>query len=230
MHDHSECAPHGNDRTGLLVAELLHHFPYAIMSLALGFIVLSFLHVCAFHGLDVNAAAKGARILFHSFHFLHIMFAVSGSLVMFSRYSSNLVKGVAVSIVSSLFFCTLSDVIVPYLSGLLLGVKMRFHVCLYSELYNVVPFLFIGLMNGLVVGRHGQHVKGLYVLGSHFSHILISALASLSYLISEGLYKWYPQMGMLFFYQVIGVLIPCTLADVVVPLIFARNKQGHEKH
>ncbi len=229
MHEHTECSS-VDDRKSLIIVELLHHFPYAIMSLALGFIVLSFLHVCAFHGLEMRDAAKSARILFHSFHFLHIMFAVSGSLVMFSRFSANLTKGIIVSVTSSLIFCTLSDIVVPYLSGLLLGVNMRFHVCLFSELQNVIPFLLIGLANGLVVGRHGKHVKGLYVLGSHFSHILISALASLSYLISEGLYKWYPQMGMLFFYQVIGVLVPCTLADVVVPLLFARNKKKHEKH
>lgn len=224
MHTHQECSSGHNHDKGLIITELLHHFPYAIMSLALGFVVLSFLHVCAFHGIEQKSAAKAARILFHSFHFMHIMFAMSGSLVMFLRYSSNLLKGVLISTASSLFFCTLSDVIVPYLSGILLGVSMRFHVCLVSELYNVVPFLIIGLLNGLIVGRHGRHVKGLYVLGSHFSHILISALASLSYLISEGLYVWWPQMGLLFVYQVIGVLIPCTLADVVVPLFFAKAR------
>jgi hypothetical protein len=223
MHEHPECSPHAHHKD-LLIAELSHHFPYAIMSLALGFIVLSFLHICAFHGVEIKMATKGARILFHSFHFLHIMFAASGSLVMFSRFSSNLVKGIVVSVCSSLFFCTISDVIVPYLSGILLGVSMRFHLCMVSELYNIIPFLVIGLVNGLVIGRHGKHVKGLYVLGSHFSHILISALASLSYLISEGLYVWWPKMGLLFAYQVIGVLIPCTLADVVVPVLFSRVK------
>ena len=179
MHEHSECSPHVHHKD-LIWGELLHHFPYAIMSLALGFIVLSFLHICAFHNVELKVAAKGARILFHSFHFLHIMFAMSGSLVMFSRFSSNILRGIGISVISSLFFCTLSDVIVPYLSGILLGVNMRFHVCLVSELYNVIPFLIIGLLNGLVMSRHGSHVKGTYVIGSHFGHILISALASLS--------------------------------------------------
>ena len=223
MHIHQECSPQAHHR-GLIWSELLHHFPYAIMSLALGFIVLSFLHVCAFHGVEPRMAAKGARVLFHSFHFLHIMFAISGSLVMFLRFSSDAIKGALVSIISSLFFCTISDVIVPYLSGILLGVPMRFHICLFSEIHNILPFIVVGILNGIVVGRHGAHVKGVYVLGSHFSHILISALASLSYLISEGLYSWHHEMGVLFIYQVIGVLIPCTLADVVVPLFFAKAR------
>ena len=152
------------------------------------------------------------------------MFAISGSLVMFSRFSNNVVKGIFVAVVSSLFFCSISDVIVPYLSGILLGVNMRFHLCIFSELHNIIPFIVVGVANGLVMGRHGAHVKGLYVLGSHFSHILISALASLSYLISEGLISWHHQMGILFIYQMIGVLIPCTLADVVVPLFFAKAR------
>ena len=60
MHIHPECSPHANHK-GLIWSELLHHFPYAIMSLALGFIVLSFLQVCAFHGIEPKSAAKGAR-------------------------------------------------------------------------------------------------------------------------------------------------------------------------
>lgn len=225
-HDHHE---------GNLMGELMHHLPYAVFSIALGLVILSFLDVFGIGhhsgGHDhCHGAMQGAHLLFHNFHFLHIIFAMTGSLVMFSRFSSNIIKGIIVSLVSSFVFCTLSDVILPYLSGVILGVHMHFHICFISEFYNVAPFYFIGLVNGLVMSRHNSSLKGLYSVGSHFGHILISSLASLFYLISEGFDNWHPQMGLLFIFLIIAVVIPCTLADVIVPIFFARPRKNNEKY
>jgi hypothetical protein len=229
------CAAHDHHE-GHIVNELMHHLPYAIFSVALGLIILSFLDVFGLsHGhhhdhAHHHEAAHGAHLLFHSFHFLHIIFAMTGCLVMFSRFSKNLVKGAIVAVISSFFFCTLSDVILPYLSGTLLGVNMHFHICLVSELHNVIPFYVIGLVNGLIMSKHNSAIKGFYSVGSHFGHILISSLASLFYLISEGFSNWYPQMGLLFLFLVVAVVVPCTLADVIVPIFFARPRKNNEKY
>ena len=231
------CASHDH-HNGHIWAELLHHLPYAVFSIALGLIILSFLDVFGLSNAAGHSHAghhhhdvmKGAHLLFHSFHFLHIIFAITGCLVTFSRFSNNIFKGVIVAIISSLFFCTLSDVILPYLAGLFLGVKMHFHICLFSELHNVIPFYVIGLINGLVMSRHNSALKGVYSVGSHFGHILISSLASLFYLVSEGFGNWYPQMGLLFFFLIIAVVIPCTLADVIVPIFFAKPRKNNEKY
>lgn len=232
--EHS-CGTHTHHE-GHIMGELLHHLPYAIFSIALGLIILSFLDVFGLshghghdHGHD-HDVMHGAHLLFHSFHFLHIIFAMTGSLVTFSRYSRNIVKGTLIALVSSLFFCTLSDVILPYLSGTVLGVHMNFHICLISELQNVIPFYFIGLINGLVMSRHNSAIKSFYSVGSHFAHILVSSLASLFYLISEGFSNWYPQMGLLFLFLVMAVVVPCTLADVIVPIFFAKPRKNNEKY
>lgn len=228
------CANHDHHE-GNLVGELLHHLPYAVFSLALGLIILSLLDVFGLghhhgHSHDHNHAMEGAHLLFHSFHFLHIIFAMTGCLVTFSRFSNNIFKGTVVAIFSSLFFCTLSDVILPYLAGIFLGVHMHFHICLISELYNVIPFYIIGLINGLAMSRHNSTIKSVYSVGSHFGHILISSLASLFYLISEGLSNWYPQMGLLFLFLIVAVVVPCTLADVIVPIFFAKPRKNNEKY
>ncbi len=230
-HDHE----HHHDHS--VIGELVHHLPYAIFSVALGLIILSLLDVFGLshghgeiaHG-DHHHAANGAHLLFHSFHFLHIIFAMTGSLIMFSRFSSNLFKGVIVALVSSMFFCTLSDVILPYIAGLMLGVHMNFHLCFYSELHNIIPFFCIGLLNGIVMSKHASSLKTFYSVGSHFGHILISSLASLFYLVSEGFSNWYPQMGLLYVFLVIAVVVPCTLADVVVPMFFAKSRKNNEKY
>lgn len=211
------CVPH---KDVSIQEELIHHIPYAITSLALGLIVLSFFDGNFFPTADMKA--EKAHLLFHTFHFLHIIFALTGSLVMFARFSKKRCFGMVISLISALVFCTLSDVVLPYVAGTLLGVHMHFHICFIEEYHNIIPFLLIGLLNGWVLSQHGVDAQRWYSVGSHFGHILISSLASLFYLVSEGFYTWYPQMGLLFIFLIIAVVIPCTLADVIVPMKFAK--------
>ncbi|MEX0939821.1 MAG: hypothetical protein WDZ41_00500 [Candidatus Babeliales bacterium] len=225
--ENNNCHGHSHDHSASLIEELICHLPYAIFSVAVGLIILSFMTVFGLSNVDQNHShCGGLHALFHSFHFLHIVFATSGSIVMFSRFSNNIVKGFVVSLASALFFCTLSDIILPYLAGRILGVSMHFHICLVSEINNVIPFLGIGLLNGLVMSKHKSSVKGFFSILIHFSHILTSSLASLFYIIAEGYTNWYQNMGLLFILLVIAVVIPCTFADVIVPVFFARSRKG----
>ena len=219
-HDHAQAS---------IMSELICHIPYAIFSVAIGLIVLSFL---TFGGMasSSKASLKGLHALFHSFHFLHIIFATTGSLITFSRFSNNILKGFIVALFSALFFCTLSDVILPYLAGRMFGVSMHFHFCLISEMHNIIPFLIVGLLNGLIMSQHATDNKAMYSVISHFGHILTSSLASLFYLVGEGFFQWYVNMGLIYLLLIIAVVIPCTFADVIVPVFFARAGKNNEKH
>ncbi len=218
----SACPLH-QDHDATIFQEIMHHLPYAIFSVAFGLIILSFVDFFMPPMQSVSLTEKKLDILFHSFHFLHIIFAVTGSFIAFSRYSKNLIYGIVVSITTALFFCTLSDVILPYLGGTLLGVRMHIHFCFFSELHNVIPFLLVGLLNGVVMSNHSSTVKGFYSVSAHFSHIFISSLASLFYLVGHGLTDWYPKMGFLFIFLIIAVVVPCTMADIIVPIWFAKR-------
>jgi hypothetical protein len=211
---HSESLPH----------ELLHHFPYAIFSVSFGLIVLSFLtHVGSN---DVQEAAERSHSLFHNFHFLHIIFAATGTLITYLRFSRNLVGALLVGIISPAIFCTLSDAILPYYGGRLLGVPMDWHICFYSELPNVLPFLLVGIINGFVMAQHHYSKLASFSVGSHFVHILVSSLASCLYLLSYGFTDWSESIGAVFLFLIFAVLVPCTLSDVVVPMLFAK---AHKK-
>jgi hypothetical protein len=210
-----------------LYDELACHFPFAAFSVAFGFIILSFLY---FIGLGFGphvSICRGYHILFHSFHYLHIVYAVMGTMVTFSRFSNNIIRGTILSIVSPAFFCTLSDVILPALAGRILGVPMGVHICFFSipDLLNVIPLMIVGLVTGIVIRSHKESSLGLFSLGSHFVHILISSLASLLYMVSYGFDTWYSSMGLLYLLLVIAVVVPCTVSDVVVPIYFARLKR-----
>lgn len=227
IHDHGHDHSHEDHHEHTIIEELYHHLPYAIFSVALGMIILSLLD---YSNAGSNALVasdmkcSGFHMLFHSFHFLHILFAATGTIITFSRFSRNIFYAILVGTISPAIFCMLSDVVFPYFAGRMLGVPMTFHICFHRELHNILPFLFMGILNGIVLRRHGSKMLGIFSVGSHFVHILISSLASLFYMVAHGFSNWYPQMGLVFLFLVIAIVIPCTFSDVIVPMYFARIK------
>src|SRR5579863_3114716 len=213
-HDHSD--QHS------IVNELFCHLPYAIYSVAFSLIVLSFFSVFSMNIIDPAIVKKASKALFHSFHFMHIVFAATGTVITFCRFSKNYMRALLVGIISPTFFCILSDAVLPYVGGTLLGVHMHFHMCFLTEPQRVIPFLIVGIINGFVMSRHHESKQGGYSLSSHATHIFISSLASTFYLMSHGFTNWYSSIGNVFVLMIIAVVVPCTLADVVVPMTMAR--------
>ena len=228
LHDHDHGHEHetGNS-TDLMINELATHFPYAVFSVALSMIAAALLGYFSF-GASVEVIEHGSMVLFHSFHFLHIVFAATGTVLTFFRFSKNFYKGIIVGAISAVFFCVLSDAIIPYVIGVAMGVQVSFHICFISELSNVLPFLVVGLFNGWLLSQHKSAEHSFYSTWSHFAHIFVSSLASMLYTVSHGMHDWYQSMGILFILLVVAVVIPCTLSDVVVPAYFA-NTGGKDR-
>jgi hypothetical protein len=154
---------------------------------------------------------------------MHIVFAATGTLITFFRFSKSVWKGIIIGGLTASFFCLLSDSILPYLGGLALGVPMHFHICFVSELDKVLPFLFVGLLNGYVMSRHHSSKQSFYSTFSHFIHILISSFASMFYLVAHGFNEWAHDIGFVFLFLIVAVVVPCTFSDVVVPMWFAKR-------
>jgi hypothetical protein len=229
-HQHDSHEDHFHDHGHTLIGELVHHIPYAIFSVAFSLIVLSFIGFISQGFLDPKTAQKGAKMLFHSFHFMHIVFAATGTIITFRRFSKNTFNAILVGILSPTIFCTLSDSILPYLGGTALGVSMSFHLCFFSELSNVIPFLIVGIINGLIMSGHNASKQLSYSVFSHFIHIFVSSLASSFYLVAHGFTQWHKQIGFVFLFLIFAVVIPCTLSDVVVPMWLAKVRKKNEKH
>jgi hypothetical protein len=204
--------------------ELFCHFPYAVFSVALAMVLLSFVS----YPRQEQESVVFYR-LFHNFHYLHILFAASGTLLMFKRYSDNFWGSLFVGFTIPTLFCTISDAFLPFLGGKMLGLDMKLHWCFIKHLDAVLPFLFCGMINGWVMSLHAHSKQMFYSLGFHFAHIFVSSLASLFYLVSFGLNDWWKKMGLVFIYLVFAVLIPCILSDIVVPIFFARLKFRRNK-
>lgn len=220
MNNH--CEQHEEAHEHTIASELTHHFPYAVFSVLMGLATLSFISFLSMANLNDQATAKGAHLLFHSFHFMHIVFAATGTLITYFRFSKSIIKGLLIGAATATVFCTLSDSILPYIGGRMLGVPMHFHLCFITELDKIMPFLLVGLLNGYIMSRHNQSKQSFYSKFSHFTHILVSSFASIFFLVSHGFVNWSANIGYVFLFLIIAVVGPCTFSDVVVPMYFAK--------
>jgi hypothetical protein len=208
------------ERHNTIKEEIICHLPLAIFSVAVSMIVLSFMSYFD----PIGSNSVGAHRLFHNFHYMHLLFAATGTVLTFRKYSKSLWVGILVGFLVPVIFCTLSDAILPYFSGELLGVDMSFHWCFIKRLSRVLPFVFAGMLNGWLMSNHNANKQLFYSQGFHFLHIFISAMASILYLVSFGFSDWFKSIGLVFMLLILVVLIPCTLSDIVVPMIFAKRQ------
>ena len=225
MHDiHSDSQNRGVlEHHHTVMGEILCHLPYAIFSVAIAMICLSLLSYVSF-GKDQTAVSYR---LFHNFHFLHLLFAATGTMLTFRRFSRNIIAGVIVGLFVPAFFCTMSDAFLPYLAGKIINLDMHFHWCFLSHLDTILPFLVIGIINGWVMSSHSRNLHFFYSVGFHFVHIFISSMAAILYMVGFGFHEWWAYMGFVFSFLIFAVLIPCTLSDIVVPMLFARSEKNH---
>ncbi|MCL5436766.1 MAG: hypothetical protein M1549_02740 [Candidatus Dependentiae bacterium] len=211
------------DRPHSIWEELMCHVPYAAISIAIGFVFLSIINFFGQASLSLEAMHSGYHVLFHAFHYLHVVVAVAGAIITFSRFSDRVGIGILVACLVSPLFCIFSDVILPSFAGRLLGFAMPMHICLLNarDALNWYAFLLVGLGMGAALLRNNQSLK-TFSLTFHFFHILISSMASMFYMVAHGLDCWYDIMGGIFLLLFVAVVVPCTLSDVVVPFCCAR--------
>lgn len=219
-----EGSTHSNHMHTTIWEEVVCHFPYALIAVALSIILLTILgysHIQA-------ASLPLLHDLFHTLHFLHLLFAGTGTVLMYRRYSHTIGDTLIVGTLVPLLFCTLSDAIMPYFGGLMCGIDMHFHWCLFHHTSTIALFLGLGIFNGYIMSFHRTAQQVFYSHGFHFMHIFISAFASTVYLISNGFTQWNYHLGFVFSYLLGAVVIPCTLADVIVPIVVGnlRNKKA----
>jgi len=222
-HNVSCCNSGGSVQDNPVWYEFVCHFPYAVMSVALGLIVLSMMTPST--PMNIAIVKESFHRLFHSFHYLHILFATSGAIFTFLKYSRNWIKGIFVASFVSSSFCIISDILVPYVGGRILGVKMNLHICFFSEFTNICLFILIGILTGLVLKFNfdKKHNDLLTTRWLHFGHILLSSMASMFYMVSHGFINWDNQMGLVYIVLIIAVVVPCTFSDIIIPTILGKS-------
>lgn len=208
-----------------LRAELFSHLPFSIFATIGGMALVTILTFIGkpFYGENLPGAF---RELFHIFHPAHMLFSASATTAMFWRYERRWVKALVVGFLGAILVCGTSDILIPYLSGLLLGAEMHPHICIIERPGLVLPFAVVGVAAGFLSSDHIMRATFF----SHAAHVLISSAASLLYLVSFGLQDWIHNAGWVFIFVVLAVMIPCCFSDIVFPLLAVTQKGDPPPH
>jgi len=198
-----------------ILEELQKHLPYTIFSVAVGMMTLGAFTVL----IEAKKFPQASQNLFHIFHPLHILFSAIATTAMFWRHDKRILKAVFIGFVGAVSLCGISDILIPFVAGYFLGVKMHLHICILADPMLILPFLFFGIFMGFVLPTVVEST-----VFSHAAHVLISSMASIFYLVSFGLTEWIPVGGMVFIYIVLAVMIPCCTSDIVFPLLLVKKK------
>lgn len=212
-------------KLGHIREELRAHFPYTIFSSAFGLIIVAVLSYVAFF-LDEGRFPEAAAGLFHVFHPVHMLMSATATTTVFWRYEKKVWKAVAVGFAGAVLICGISDILIPFVSGRLLGTAMELHICVIEHPEIVIPFVGAGIFAGLISTTVIENSS----VFSHAAHVFISSMASILYLVSFGLTGWMEHIGMVFLFIIVAVLIPCCISDIVFPLFFFRATPDTNRH
>ncbi len=162
-----------------------------------------------------NVPSGISHTLFYILHPVHVVLSAIVTTAMYKRHSKGKVWAVIlIGYVGSIGIATLSDVVIPYLGGVLLTLKMEFHLGFIEKWWLVNPMALIGI----AIGYWKPTTKF-----PHAGHVLLSTWASLFYFTAFGMANWIPLLPFIFLILFLAVWIPCCTSDIVFPLLFTRD-------
>jgi len=208
-----------------IAIELGRHIPFTALGAVTGIIIM----VIIVFG---NVPSQVSQTTFYTLHPIHVALSALVTTAMYKNYGKGKIwAAILVGYAGSVGIATLSDVIIPYLGGALLGIKIGFEVpFIETELMPVIGIPKWLLINpaaliGITIGYWRPATKF-----PHFGHALLSTWASLFYFTSFGVAHWTPLLPFIFLFLVLAVWIPCCTSDIVFPLLFVRKKVAIPKH
>jgi hypothetical protein len=228
-HRHASEAQGGwRHRLRLVTLELAHHLPYTVISSLIAMVVVWWFSLDQAQHFGGSGWESEVRWSFHVLHPLHVCLSAITTTAVFWRAERRLLRTILVGGFGSVIPCGLSDYIVPFVGGRVLGQAMELHICLLEHPMVVLPFLVLGIVAGFLLE---QPLSGGSVF-SHGAHVFVSSLAALVYLVSYGFTGWLTDITLVFpvlFVVVMAVWVPCCMSDIVIP-VSALSTHSHGRH
>ncbi|MBU3911137.1 MAG: hypothetical protein KKD90_00960 [Candidatus Omnitrophica bacterium] len=203
-----------------IIIELGGHLPYSIFGVVIGIMIMGIL---TFFAAILGAGHRlpgASEELFHIFHPTHILLSALVTTAMFWKHDRHFIKTLVIGFAGSIAICGISDILLPYLGGRLLGTDMRLHLCILEHPRIIITFAITGVAAGFLVPSAIEKSTEF----SHSMHVLVSSMASILYLISFGIPDWTHMIGEIFLITIIAVMLPCCMSDIVFPLSFIDHK------
>jgi hypothetical protein len=190
--------------------ELKEHAPFTALGAVTGIIIM----VVVVLG---NIPSHISQTAFLVAHPGHVLLSALVTTAMYARYKKGKLWAVIlIGWTGSIGIATISDAIIPYLSGTLLHAQMEFHVPFIEEWWiNLVA------LGGIAIGYWKQTTKI-----PHFGHVLLSTWASLFYFTAFGVADWIHLLPYVFLFLFLSVWIPCCTSDIIYPLLFVGKERA----
>jgi len=194
-------------RTKEILHELKHHLPFTAFAIIIAIILVIFLKYLF--------QKQISESLFEIFHPLHVVASSIVTAGIFYKYKPKLISALLVGVAGSIILGSLSDIILPWLGGSLLGLGTSFHLLLIEK-----PVLI--LLSALIGSSIGISTKITKM--PHFIHVFLSVFASLFYLLAfSQIFNAFYFIGA-FLIVLIAVIIPCCMSDMLFPFFFLGEK------
>jgi len=191
-----------------IAIELKRHAPFTSLGAITGIIIMAIIVLG-------NVPSGISHTLFYIFHPVHVVLSAIVTTAMYKRHSKGKVwAAILIGYVGSIGIATLSDAIIPYLGGVLLTLKMEFHLGFIEKWWLVNPMALIGI----AIGYWKPTTKF-----PHAGHVLLSTWASLFYFTAFGTANWISLLPFIFLILFLAVWIPCCTSDIAFPLLFTRD-------
>jgi len=205
-------------------SELAFHAPFTALGLALGLSLLQLFVASS----PPPEAYEGA---FHALHPLHMLLSAMATAALFYRHRPRGAEAVAVGIAGSVPICSISDAVLPYVGGTLMGLEgLELHVCLIQHPHVALAPALVGSLLGVGALRLTESPD----LIPHGGHVLTSTLASLLYLAAFS-----PEPSTLLSAHLlpasltvfVAVLAPCVTSDVAFPVaLLPSHELSYDAH
>lgn len=206
-----------------ILDELKEHIPFTILGAVSGIIIMVILVI-------TDVPNRVSHDVFHVLHPLHVILSALTTTAMYRKFNNrNLWLAVIVGYFGSIGIATLSDAIIPYLGGSLLGIEIEFHIPFIEtekmHLLGIQTWIVINsaAIMGIAIGCLKPTTKF-----PHLGHVFLSTWASLFYFTAFGTADWLPRLPLVFVFLFLSVWLPCCISDIVFPLLFTGKELSHQ--
>jgi hypothetical protein len=201
-----------------IAGELKRHVPFTAVGAASGIAVMVLIVV-------LGVTPRVSRAVFYTLHPIHVVLSAVVTVSMYRLHGGGRTwVAVLIGYSGSIGIATISDAVIPYIGGILLGLEMEFHM----PFVETTAMPFIGIPKWVLVNSCAAVGIAVACLRPvtrfpHAGHVLLSTWASLFSFSAFAVADWIPLLPSLFAFLFLAVWLPCCASDIVYPLLWARE-------
>jgi len=203
-----------------ILGELKEHIPFTAIGAASGIVIMLII-------IYANVLPRVSEAVFEILHPLHVVASALTTTAMYKKHSHKKIwAAVLIGYCGSIGIASISDVVIPYIGGSLLGIDMHLHIPFIET--ETVPFIgiptWVLVNSAAVIGIAIGYFRPTTKL-PHLGHVFLSTWASLFYFAAFGVAYWLPLLPLIFLFLFLAVWLPCCVSDIVFPLLFTKEKR-----